>query len=93
MEAPLIPEVRQKNDDLEIVAGTEADVTDDDLVLLGDKGQDMDLGDDETLHQRIYPIDMAASDLDIPGADLDDENEEIGEEDEENNFYSRADTE
>ncbi len=93
MEAPLIPEVIEKDEDLEIVPGTEADVTDDDLILLGEKEQDLDLGDDETLHQRIYPIDMAAADLDIPGAELDDENEEIGEEDEENNFYSLGDTE
>ncbi len=47
--------------------------------------------DDQELENRLYRVDIAASDLDLPGSELDDENEEIREEDEENNFYSRGD--
>jgi hypothetical protein len=49
----------------------------------------MDMGDDENLlKNRVWPVDMAGEDLDIPGAELDDQNESIGSEDEENNSYS-----
>jgi len=68
---------------------SESDVDKNDLMALGDKNLGMDIDDeDAVLRSRIYPVDMAASDLDIPGSELDDENESIGEEDEENNFYS-----
>lgn len=74
--------------DLDIVMGTEADVTPEEQELLASTegynrvdGRD---DDDELLNE---------DDLDIPGADADDANEAIGEEDEENNYYSLGDTE
>lgn len=93
------------NDD-EIVMGTEADVTKEDLELLGDKDQDMDEGDDEMMARSTLdntdedgiPLNEASGkdvktgeDLDVPGSELDDSNEDIGEEDEENNYYSQSD--
>lgn len=66
------------NDDV-IVPGTEADVTPDDLIALGE--QDADFG-------RRDELAVTGDDLDVPGAEDDDANEEIGEEDEENNYYS-----
>ncbi len=84
----------QKND---------ADVTKEDLELLGDKDKDMDGGDDEQMGNTSLDntdsdgdplneeINESGSDLDIPGSELDDDNEDIGEEDEENNYYSESD--
>jgi hypothetical protein len=66
-------------DDDEFVEGTEADVTPDDLIALGEK--DADFG-------RRDELAVSGDDLDVPGAENDDANEEIGEEDEENNYYS-----
>jgi hypothetical protein len=40
------------------------------------------------LKNRVWPVDMAGEDLDVPGAELDDDSEAIGAEDEENNYYS-----
>ena len=78
----------EEDDDLGIVRGTEADVTEEDLKILGPKDGDLDMGDDEIL-RNPEPEDVNTDeDLDIPGSDLDDSNEEIGEEDEENNYYS-----
>lgn len=79
------------NDDLGIVRGTEADVTREDLILLGEREADQDAGDDElTPSARVDASDGGEGDdgLDIPGAELDDREENIGEEDEENNYYS-----
>jgi len=70
---------------------TAADVTKEDLEMLGDENLAMDMGDDEDLKQRIFPVDMEGKDLDVPGAELDDEQEAKGSEDEENNLYSPAD--
>lgn len=68
---------------------TESDVTDEDLQALGPKDLSMDMGEDERiLKNRVWPVDMAGSDLDVPGSELDDEKEAIGSEDEENNSYS-----
>ena len=64
-----------EDDDLQIVQGTEADVTPEDLNIL-------DAAD------GAYRTTSTGDDLDIPGSELDDANEEIGEEDEENNYYS-----
>ena len=93
----LQPDDRDDNED-EIVMGTEADVTPEDLELLGDEDQDMDGGDDETTgNAKVDDIDADgdklndADDLDVPGSELDDDNEDIGEEDEENNYYSQGD--
>ena len=76
-DEPLTP-VDDIIDDV-IVPGTEADVTEDDLILLGEK--DADFG-------RRDELAVTGDDLDVPGAEDDDANEEIGEEDEENNYYS-----
>jgi hypothetical protein len=72
------PAVGDMDDDT-IVEGTDADVTEDDLVALGE--QDADFG-------RREELAVTGDDLDVPGAEDDDPNEEIGEEDEENNYYS-----
>lgn len=75
----------------EIVTGTSADVTEEDLRNLGPLNNDMDEGEDETLLPlvKIGP-DFTGDDLDVPGSELDDEDEERGSEDEENNYYSRG---
>lgn len=56
---------------------SDADLTDDDLIALGEI-------EGEYENAEV----LTGADLDIPGAEEDDENEEIGEEDEENNYYS-----
>lgn len=74
-------------DDLEIVSGTDADVTEEDLLILGDRDADQDLGDDEqTRKARVDDLEEE-QDLDIPGAQMNDE-EALGQDDEENNYYS-----
>ncbi|MEX1240243.1 MAG: hypothetical protein WEB30_11015 [Cyclobacteriaceae bacterium] len=73
----------------DIEEGNESDVTGEDLEALGPKDLSMDMGEDEQLlKNRVWPVDMAGEDLDIPGSELDDESEAIGSEDEENNSYS-----
>jgi hypothetical protein len=75
--------------DLDVSERNESDVTDEDLQALGPKDLSMDMGEDEQLlKNRVWPVDMAGQDLDVPGAELDDRNESIGSEDEENNPYS-----
>lgn len=77
------------DEEVRIVPGTEADVTEEDLILLGDKDADQDMNDDELIrgNARVDYVENE-DDLDVPGAELDDENEELGEADEENNYYS-----
>lgn len=65
-----------------------SDVTKEDLQVLGDDNLSMDMGEDEQLRNRVWPVDFAGEDLDIPGSEQDDRREEIGSEDEENNSYS-----
>jgi hypothetical protein len=92
-----------EEDDLGIVEGTEADLTEDDKIALGSMDRDMDLGEDETRMDPDFKVqhdteDVEAVDehlnnvhddeLDVPGEEDDDANEAIGEEDEENNYYS-----
>lgn len=83
--------VLPENASPDLVEGTSADVSRQDLENLGDPDLEQDLGDDEDLKHRSHPVDMAAEDLVVPGSELDDPQEEIGNEDEENNFYSHAD--
>ena len=64
-------------EDKQLTVKDDADLTDEDLIALGEK--DAQYENAETL---------VGDDLDVPGAEDDDENEEIGEEDEENNYYS-----
>ena len=73
-----LPAVGDMDDDTP-VEGTDADVTPDDLVALGE--QDADFG-------RREELAVTGDDLDVPGSEDDDANEDIGEEDEENNYYS-----
>ena len=73
------------DDELIIVPGTEADVTKDDLIILGE--QDIENDEEDTTNSKTILGDLDAE-LDVPGEELDDPNEEIGEEDEENNYYS-----
>jgi len=96
--------LEDEEDDLEIVMGTEADVTDEDLVLLGDKEKDLDMGDDEVtsmeglddtdfegdpLNEAAVDSDATGDDLDIPEADENNPaNSSLGQGDEENNYYS-----
>ncbi len=80
--------VSEEEDEIGIVPGTEADVTKDDLLALGAVDRDMDMGEDENLQNKGFPLGLSGDDLDVPGEELDDNDEEIGEEDEENNYYS-----
>ena len=75
----------ETDDDLIIVPGTEADVTRDDLIILGE--QNLDIDEEETTDVKTIRGDLAY-DMDVPGEELDDKDEEIGAEDEENNYYS-----
>jgi hypothetical protein len=89
VELPDSPALKDDEDDLGIVPGTEADVTREDLILLGARNQDMDMGEDEDIRNCAgFPLDTTGDDLDVPGSEDDDANESIGEEDEENNYYS-----
>ena len=72
------PAIGDMDDDV-AVERTDADVTPDDLVALGE--QDADFG-------RREELAVTGDDLDVPGSEDDDDNEDIGEEDEENNYYS-----
>ncbi|HKR05334.1 MAG TPA: hypothetical protein VJY62_11935 [Bacteroidia bacterium] len=85
------PVERYKDATPEIVPGTEADLTRNDLFSLGPVDRDQDEGEDETLlpSLKIGP-DLSGDDLDVPGSELDDEAESRGSEDEENNYYSRG---
>jgi len=71
--------------------GNESDVTPEDIEALGPRDLSMDMGEDENLlKSRVWPVDMAGADLDVPtGEPADDDlDEAIGPEDEENDFYS-----
>ena len=80
----------------EIIMGTEADVTADDLNYIGDRDEDMDEGDDESVRARDLLVKQTDEEsdeeppeqLDVPGAEDDDASEDNGMEDEENNEYS-----
>jgi len=81
-----VPE--EDDEDLEIVAGTEADVTAEDLALLGPRDGDMDMDEDEELRSRGWEP-RTGRDLDVPDAELEgSESEALGQEDEENSYYS-----
>jgi hypothetical protein len=60
--------------EIEMVDGTEADVTEEDI--------------DELERDGLQDRNFHPDEIDVPGSELDDESEEIGEEDEENNYYS-----
>jgi len=82
-EKPYLSDMKTKK------ARNSGELTKEDQDLLGSDELNLDLdGDDAVLKNRVWPVDMAGDDLDIPGAELDDANEILGEEDEENNNYS-----
>ena len=97
-------DIINEEDEVEIVMGTEADVTDEDLILLGAKEQDMDLGDDELIAQEGLddtdfdgeslneaPADVFSTgdDLDVLGAEANDNpTDAMSQGDEENDYYS-----
>jgi hypothetical protein len=92
MEKPVPKDLNLDDDNIGSFArGNESDVTEEDLQALGPKDLSMDMGEDEELlKNRVWPVDMAAEDLDVPGVP-DDNNgmdQAIGPEDEENDFYS-----
>jgi hypothetical protein len=88
MERP-VPKGTTQNDDADFETRNESDVTEEDMQALGPKDLSLDMGEDEQLlKNRVWPVDMAGEDLDVPGSELDDSNEAIGAEDEENNSYS-----
>jgi hypothetical protein len=88
------------DDDIQIVPGTEADVTDEDIRNLKLADRDMGYKDDRDLESLELDdtdddgdvlneegnIEDLGEGLDVPGSELDDEDEAIGEEDEENNL-------
>ena len=83
--------VDDDSDDIKIVSGTEADVTREDLELLGPKDGDNDMSDDELVlaNSRVDEVeDEEEADLDVPGAELEKETDALGQDDEENNYYS-----
>lgn len=89
MERPVPKNLIVDEDDMDFSTTNESDVTKEDLEALGPKDQSMNMGEDEQmLKNRVWPVDMAGEDLDVPGSELDDQNEAIGSEDEENNSYS-----
>lgn len=90
-----------EDDNVDIVMGTEADVTEEDLALLGDRDQDMDMSEDELIRKEGLddtdfegdPLNEAAVDEDSTGHDLDiprsgDEDARKEIDDEENDYYS-----
>ena len=67
----------------------QSQITKEDLEALGPRDLSLDMGDDENLlKHRVYPVDFAANDIDVPGSELDGDGESIGSEDEENHIYS-----
>ena len=75
-----------ESDEGAIKSGSDADVTAEDLALLGPRDQDQDLDEDEDLRSRGWEP-VTGKDLDVPDAELDGD-ELPGEEDEENSYYS-----
>jgi hypothetical protein len=99
-------DITEEDNDLDIVMGTEADVTKEDLLALGDRSEEMDgSADAQTMNglddedMEGDPLNEAAVDLDTPGDDLDiPGNEDIDpdaisdeRDDEENDYYSTPD--
>src|SRR6185503_9914746 len=67
------------DEDEETKPGSEADVTPEEIMLLDSDNLNADGGDDDQLRNRVTPVDMSGSDLDVPGSELDDAAERIGE--------------
>ena len=96
--------VDNRDEEVAIVSGTDADVSDEDLRLLNAAEQNMNTMDSSNLvHSSLDNVDadgdplnensslmddMTGESLDVPGSSSDNADENIGEEDEENNYYS-----
>ena len=80
-----VPE--EEGEDIEMVPGKEADVTAEDLLILGPRDGDMDMDEDEELRSRGWEP-RSGKDLDVPDASTADGEEALGQEDEENSYYS-----
>lgn len=78
-----VDETQLEQPETDMIPGTNADVTEEEVIALGDKETDLDEGDDE-----VFPREIPDEEMIVPGAELDDASEEIGSEDEENNYYS-----
>jgi hypothetical protein len=92
MESPVPKNLQtDEEEDIDFATGNESDVTQEDLQALGPKDLSMDMGEDEQLlKNRVWPVDMAGQDLDVPGSEDagDTSDEAIGPDDEENDYYS-----
>lgn len=91
MERPVPRNLNLDDDSIQLATGNDSDVTQEDLQALGPKDLSLDMGEDEELlKNRVWPVDMAGKDLDVPGSEGagDTSDEAIGPEDEENDFYS-----
>lgn len=81
------PELAGGNEeDIEKAPPSDADVTAEDLAMLGPRDADMDMDEDEQLRARGWKP-STGKDLDVPDVELGGE-EAPGEEDEENSYYS-----
>lgn len=66
---------------------SKSDLTKEDYEALGPRDLSLDGGDDEQLKHRVWPVDFAASDLDVPTGD-EERVDALGQGDEENDHYS-----
>lgn len=64
-----------------------ADLTEEDMEALGPRDLSLDGGDDEKLKHRVWPVDFAARDLDVPNGDAS-RIDALDQGDEENDHYS-----
>jgi len=90
IERPVPKDLNLEEENSDLGRPNESDVTQEDLQALGPEDLSMDMGEDEALKNRVWPVDMAAEDLDVPGVPDDNNsmNQAIAPEDEENDFYS-----
>jgi hypothetical protein len=96
--------IDERDKEVSIKSGTEADISEEDLRTLQAAEQNMDTMDSSNLQHSALDntdddgdplnedsslnMDMTGESLDVPGSSDDDADEIIGEEDEENNYYS-----
>lgn len=86
LEADFTQVSEEEGEDIEPALPNEADVTAEDLAMLGPRDQDMDMDEDEELRARGWQP-VTGKDLDVPDADLDGK-DALGQGDEENSYYS-----
>ncbi|HYV92517.1 MAG TPA: hypothetical protein VE978_12055 [Chitinophagales bacterium] len=86
MEQPIL--AFEEEESMGMAGIPEGDVSEDEKQFLEADELSEDMGEDGELRTRVWAVDMAGQDLDVPGTELDDEAEDAGIEDEENNIYS-----